>query len=330
MKRLTLFILILLLAFPWASAESHLPYTVSLSKGTAIHSGPGAGYAFVQSLGEDGVYTIVEEGYDPENDLWGKLKSGVGWVQLSGNLPRTLSLSTGTAVRTGPGYGFDISQTLGSDGVFTITEEIRDESGNPWGRLKSGAGWVALNNSPYTIPLYADTAICGGPGHDYGVAQVLEEDGMFTIVEEAWDPDGNLWGRLKSGAGWVLLKARSTMVFAPVFADYASDILLSGDIEHRLIADDSEYAVHIAFFAGEALKDVAFTALNFAGDDYEVSELLYSIDELHADTPFVASVAFPGDMTAYGIAFTDANGEMRRYTVSISGKDGSLQLNEQN
>ena len=36
------------------------------------------------------------------------------------------------------------------------------------------------------------------------------------------------------------------------------------------------------------------------------------------------SLDFPGDMTTYGISFTDADGAARHYAVSISGKDGSL------
>ncbi len=35
--------------------------------------------------------------------------------------------------------------TIGSNGSFTIVQEMTDTSGVKWGKLKSGAGWVRLN-----------------------------------------------------------------------------------------------------------------------------------------------------------------------------------------
>ena len=40
-----------------------------------------------------------------------------------------------------------------------------------------------------------------GPGPKYGVATVIRDKGVYTIVEEANDN----WGKLKSGAGWISL-----------------------------------------------------------------------------------------------------------------------------
>ena len=35
--------------------------------------------------------------------------------------------------------------------------------------------------------------------------QCVGEAGIYTILSEVWDADGNLWGEMKSGIGWVLL-----------------------------------------------------------------------------------------------------------------------------
>ena len=63
-----------------------LPYTVKLTDpGLRIYqrpdfqSNPGA----METIGQAGVYTIVEEATDDAGNRWGKLKSGAGWICLS-------------------------------------------------------------------------------------------------------------------------------------------------------------------------------------------------------------------------------------------------------
>lgn len=43
-----------------------------------VRKGPGTGYAITTTIRDKGVYTIVQE-----QDGWGKLKSGAGWIKLS-------------------------------------------------------------------------------------------------------------------------------------------------------------------------------------------------------------------------------------------------------
>lgn len=92
-------------------------------------------------------------------------------------------------------------------GVFTITKVT-----NGWGKLKSGVGWIYLENKSYcTILDTVDNSfsvkvnidylrIRKGPGTDYDWTGKFTGKGVFTIIEEH---DG--WGRLKSGAGWISL-----------------------------------------------------------------------------------------------------------------------------
>lgn len=44
-----------------------------------------------------------------------------------------------------------------------------------------------------------------GPGSNYPVSMVIKDMSGYTIVEEKTGPGAKLWGRLKSGAGWIAL-----------------------------------------------------------------------------------------------------------------------------
>lgn len=48
-------------------------------------------------------------------------------------------------IRKGPGTQYTKVGTTPKGGVYTIVEVQPDKSGKPWGRLKSGAGWIALS-----------------------------------------------------------------------------------------------------------------------------------------------------------------------------------------
>lgn len=66
---------------------SKVPYITQLPASFDIFNLPGYHYRYVQDVGLTGTYTIVEEQYDEFGNLWGKLKSGIGWVQLAGDIP---------------------------------------------------------------------------------------------------------------------------------------------------------------------------------------------------------------------------------------------------
>ena len=164
-----------------------------------------------------------------------------------------------------------------------------------------------------------ETMIYAAPGFTNEVQALVEEAGAYTIVEEQRDRDGNLWGRLKSGLGWVCL---TNPALAPIYADYAEE---SFNAYHAYWCDETDYITSIGFTPGEKLTDVRFGLLDwFETESWQMAEVLYTMDELDPDHAFLAQVVFWGDMTTYGISFTDADGAARHYAVSISGRDGSL------
>ena len=172
---------------------------------------------------------------------------------------------------------------------------------------------------------YADQSIFDGPGYDYVFAGTVKLAGTYTIVEERWDEEGNLWGRLKSGAGWICLtdiQIRDCFP-APISANFADDLLLESGNFHHCRADTSPYAVRVAFRAYESLRDVTLYAMNF-GEDFELSDELYYLSSLEPEMPLVADLAFPGDMTTYTIGFLDESSTQRYFCIAISGRNGAL------
>ena len=176
----------------------------------------------------------------------------------------------------------------------------------------------------YTVRIEdPEKLIHAGPAFRHNVVALVEEAGVYTIVEEATDADGNTWGRLRSGIGWVCL---TEPALAPIYADYAAE---SFNAYHAYWSDETDYITAIGFTPAEKLTDVQFGLLDwFETESWQMAEVLYTMDELDPDHAFLAQVVFWGDMTTYGISFTDADGQPRHYAVSISGKDGSLVCTE--
>ncbi len=124
--------------------------------------------------------------------------------------------------RANPEMGDNIKGQTGK-GVFTIVEVK-----NGWGKLKSGVGWIYLENPDYCI-IQGNTQAPAPAAFEPYIIRVKVADlnirtdatidaqsvgytgkGTFTIVEEKTgkvNKDGTigLWGKLKSGAGWVCL-----------------------------------------------------------------------------------------------------------------------------
>lgn len=175
-----------------------------------------------------------------------------------------------------------------------------------------------------------DQSIYAGPGYDYGFVGVVEKTATYTIVEEQVDDEGILWGRLKSGIGWVDLtetRARNE-ADEQVSANYADETLLKSGKYHEFIVEESEYLEKLAFRSYENVTDVQFTWLVWDGETMEVDKVLHTIPELKAGEAFVAGVVFYGDMTMFGLSFVDEGGLTHYYSVSVSGRNGSLVFTE--
>lgn len=185
--------------------------------------------------------------------------------------------------------------------------------------------------APYLLRITrSDIAIFEEPGYDYGNVTTICAPGMYTIVDEQVDGEGILWGKLKSGAGWIDVGAAKEEVVEaePITASFADDISLEYYETYEFLADRSEYMVKLAFLPGEEWVDVQFGLLEFRDGDYAETEKIGSLPRLSAGQALVMGVEFYGDLTTYSIVFTDEAGWRRHFAVFISGRDGSLVLQE--
>ena len=184
---------------------------------------------------------------------------------------------------------------------------------------------------PYLETVYlADLPIFSGPSYDDRYVGTVEEAGVYTVVEEAWDWEGNLWGRLRSGAGWINLtdSRLAGEEKVPVSVSIATAGLLAGSHE-TCVVDEGEYAVKIALRFYEDVTDICVSFLEFDGETFVVSDSACMFPELTAGKPLVLHLGFPGDLTCYGLAFRDSSGESHRYTISLSGRNGLAVLTEE-
>ena len=74
-----------------------------------------------------------------------------------------------------------------------ISSEVNSSSASP-------------SSTSYKVKITADALnIRKGPGTNYGINGVIQDKGIYTIVDEASGQGATKWGKLKSGAGWISL-----------------------------------------------------------------------------------------------------------------------------
>ena len=84
---------------------------------------------------------------------------------------------------------------------LTVVERANDKTG------VNGSAGIIDGSCPYMVKITADCLnIYKGAGTDTAVTGTIEDHGVYSIVEERSGKDASLWGRLKSGAGWILLE----------------------------------------------------------------------------------------------------------------------------
>lgn len=175
----------------------------------------------------------------------------------------------------------------------------------------------------------SDFPIWQGPGYDSQMVATVEEPGVYTVVTQIRDTEGNLWGKLESGTGWVdLTLIQQEYEIPPVIsANFANTFQIKDDNCYYCEAYASEESDRVALYVYETVTDVTFFSMKFE-ETWGPDEELYYIETWEPGKPLVADVLFPGDMSMYGIKFTEQDGSQSFYTISISGRNGSLVLEQ--
>ncbi len=163
-----------------------------------------------------------------------------------------------------------------------------------------------------------------GPSYDCGKVGIILQATGYTIMEETTDDEGNLWGRLKSGIGWVdLTSARAFEGSPPLLtANFADMNRVGSDYREFYPLEDSEYSI---------LTDIRVTApvsglelVMLEPFEYKVTESYGSFGNLDAMEPLLTKIIFWGDFTTYGVFLKDENGTSRLFAITSSGRNGEL------
>lgn len=121
-------------------------------------------------------------GYYRVRKAWKDAKSQVGAYRVLKNAKETVDKHPGTFV-------FDPN----GNAVYLV-------------ETKSEVAETAQAFEPYRVQVSISTLnIRKGPGTNYGKTGCFTGKGIFTIVEESKGAGATLWGKLKSGTGWVSL-----------------------------------------------------------------------------------------------------------------------------
>ena len=97
--------------------------------------------------------------------------------------------------------------------------------------------------------------------------------------------------------------------------------------------DYTDYSVGIMLKADKSIKNLSILSLNWEGIKadvtpvYDETETVFCGD-LDKGNGALIWISMPGDIPSYGISYNAPNGEEKRYTLTQSGKDGSLVLAE--
>ena len=121
-------------------------------------------------------------GYYRVRKAWKDAKSQVGAYRVLKNAKKAADKNPGTFV-------FD------PDGNTVYPVETKTEVTEKAEPFQSYLVQVSISN----------LNIRKGPGTNYGKTGRFTGKGVFTIVEESKGPGATLWGKLKSGAGWISL-----------------------------------------------------------------------------------------------------------------------------
>lgn len=86
------------------------------------------------------------------------------------------------------------------------TKATRAKYGQEYYDKYHGKGTPNASKLPYRVRITGNPLnIRKGPGTGYGVAGQITDNGVYTITEESTGTGATMWGKLKSGAGWISL-----------------------------------------------------------------------------------------------------------------------------
>lgn len=118
----------------------------------------------------------------------------------------------------------------------------------------------------------------------------------------------------------------------PVRAGWADVALAEYTAYDTFKASDHERRVSVLYETSRELRD--FCVLGLVFEDFQDGKPIYTEEELACqdllspDRPLVVELVFIGDFPNNGFSFVETNGSVRKFSLSLSGLDGSLMVHE--
>lgn len=167
-----------------------------------------------------------------------------------------------------------------------------------------------------------------GPSYDYGKVGIILSATGYTIMEEQSDDEGNLWGRLKSGIGWVdLTSARAFEGTPPLLtANFADMNRVGSSYREFYPLEDADYSILMDIRVTAPVTDIELMMLE--PFEYTVTESYGGIESLDTMEPLLTELIFWGDFTTYGVSLTDEQGAQHLFAITMSGRNGELVVYE--
>ena len=119
----------------------------------------------------------------------------------------------------------------------------------------------------------------------------------------------------------------------PVRIQWAEDAEPLTDYEEYTVSA-AEPQVRIVFtavspVAGFSLLELTMESISEAGEvEFTATPALPQVSELLPGKQLVVGILFPENIPRYGFQYEDADGDIRRFALELSGKDGSLLIRE--
>ncbi|MBU5462451.1 hypothetical protein [Lachnoclostridium sp. MSJ-17] len=158
-----------------ASFESYLTW---LNVGVYVHEKPDPTSNVTYVIDTATNYTIVDESYDEYGDLWGKLKSGVGWVNLS-----LADMVTGYDTDTSffnPKYHSDIKTKQVGNITFLYRSQANHADDNSYSENIDSLLITEINSTTYNVTI--DGEIIGNVAGFSKNIRFVEMDSNFKYL----------------------------------------------------------------------------------------------------------------------------------------------------
>lgn len=114
--------------------------------------------------------------------------------------------------------------------------------------------------------------------------------------------------------------------------EWADEAVLTSDHDEYDIFEPSEEQAKVVFTSDSPVNELVILELTLTdcSDEGVMTFIAYPAGspDITPGKPLVIGFTFAGDIPGYGFQYEDADGNIRRFAIEISGEDGSLVVRE--